>query len=240
MPIHTAFARALRDLANPRVLSVLLLPMLGAITLWSLLGWFFWDAWSGGLRAAIDSTAAGAWLVAHGAAWLVGSASAILVITLLLPAIFVTAVVITELIAMPMIVSVVERRYPGLARRGGGTIVGSLANAAAAVLVFAVLWMVTLPLWLTGVGIAVVPALNSAYLNQRLFRYDALSEHATREEYREIVKRAKWRLYALGLLLALLYFIPFVNLIAPVVSGLAFTHFCLGELRSLREKAPRA
>jgi CysZ protein len=237
MPIHTAFARALRDLANPRVLSVLLIPMLGAIALWSLLGWFFWDAWSGGLRAAIDSTAIGAWLVTHGAAWLVGSASAILVIVLLLPAMFVTAVLITELIAMPMIVSVVERRYPGLAQRGGGAVVGSIANASVAVLVFAVLWIVTLPLWLTGVGAAVLPALNSAYLNQRLFRYDALAEHATREEYREIVKRAKWRLYALGLLLALLYYIPFVNLIAPVVSGLAFTHFCLGELARLRGKA---
>jgi uncharacterized protein involved in cysteine biosynthesis len=237
MPIHTAFARALRDLANPRVLSVLLIPMLGAIALWSLLGWFFWDTWSGGLRAAIDSTAVGVWLASHGAAWLVGSASAILVIVLLLPAMFVTAVLITELIAMPMIVSVVERRYPGVARLGGGAVTGSMANAMAAVVVFAVLWIVTLPLWLTGVGAAVLPALNSAYLNQRLFRYDALAEHATREEYREIVKRAKWRLYALGLLLALLYYIPFVNLIAPVVSGLAFTHFCLGELARLRGKA---
>jgi hypothetical protein len=45
------------------------------------------------------------------------------------------------------------------------------------------------------------------------------------------------RLYALGLLLALLYYVPFVNLIAPVVSGLAFTHFCLAELARLRSGA---
>jgi uncharacterized protein involved in cysteine biosynthesis len=239
MPIFTAFSRALRDLAHPRVLAVLLLPMLGAIVLWSVLAWFFWDTWSGALRGAIDGTAAGAWLVAHSAAWLVGSLSAVLVFALLLPAMFITAVLITELVAMPMIVSVVERRYPGVVRRGGGAVMGSIANAAVAVLVFAVLWIVTLPLWLTGVGAAVLPALNSAYLNQRLFRYDALSEHATRDEYREIVDRAKGRLYGLGLLLALLYYIPFVNLVAPVVSGLAFTHFGLGELARLRSLPAR-
>ena len=79
-----------------------------------------------------------------------------------------------------------------------------------------------------------MPALNSAYLNQRLFRYDALSEHATRDEYREIVIRARGRLYLLGLLLSGLYYVPFLNLAAPVVSGLAFTHFCLGELARIR------
>jgi len=46
--------------------------------------------------------------------------------------------------------------------------------------------------------------------------------------------RTRGRLYLLGLLLAGLYYLPFVNLVAPVVSGLAFTHFCLDELARLR------
>jgi hypothetical protein len=32
------------------------------------------------------------------------------------------------------------------------------------------------------------------------------------------------------------YYVPVVNLAAPVLSGLAFTHFCLAELARLREK----
>jgi hypothetical protein len=36
------------------------------------------------------------------------------------------------------------------------------------------------------------------------------------------------------LLLAGLYYVPFVNFVAPVITGLAFTHFCLGELARLR------
>ena len=103
----------------------------------------------------------------------------------------------------------------------------------------ALLWIVTLPLWFTGVGAVVLPALNAAYLNQRLFRYDALSEHASPEELREIVGGTKGRLYGLGFALALLYYVPFVNLTAPVISGLAFTHFELSELARLRGLARR-
>ena len=236
MPVLSAFARALRDLAQPRVLAVLFLPMLGSIVLWWVLGWFFWDTWTEWFRATIDGTFVGRWFLTHGASWASVSLSVVFVLALLLPAIFITAMVITELFAMPVIVALVGSSYPELARRKGGTLGGSLANATVAIAVFALLWLITLPLWLTGIGALVLPALNSAYLNQRLFRYDALAEHASGEEYRDIVRRAKGRLYTLGLLLALLYYVPFVNLVAPVVSGLAFTHFCLAELARVRNK----
>jgi uncharacterized protein involved in cysteine biosynthesis len=41
----------------------------------------------------------------------------------------------------------------------------------------------------------------------------------------------------MGLLLALLYYVPLVNLVVPVLSALAFTHLCLGELSRIRQKA---
>ena len=59
MPVFTSFARALRDLMQPRILAILFLPMVGSIVLWSVLAWFYWDAWIEGLRMALDATAAG-------------------------------------------------------------------------------------------------------------------------------------------------------------------------------------
>jgi hypothetical protein len=41
-------------------------------------------------------------------------------------------------------------------------------------------------------------------------------------------------LYSLGLLLALAGYIPFLNLFAPVVFGLAFIRYLLGALQELR------
>src|ERR1700730_4012592 len=106
MSIFSAFGRALRDLFQPRVLAVVLVPMLGSIVVWSVLAWAFWIPWTDGFRALIDASAAGRWLITHGASWVLGSMSALFVIALLLPAVLITAILINELVAMPVIVSV--------------------------------------------------------------------------------------------------------------------------------------
>jgi uncharacterized protein involved in cysteine biosynthesis len=238
--VTTAFARAVRDLAQPRVLAVLFVPMIGALALWSVLGWFFWDTWTDWIRAFLDGTSFGGWLIAREMTWLLSTLTIVLALGLVAPAVLITAVLITEIIAMPVIVSVVGKRYAQLERRSGGTLLPSIANALTAIAVFALLWLVTLPLWFTGVGALLLPALNSAYLNQRLFRHDALSEHASAEEYRHITKSAKGSLYLLGLLLAVLYYVPVFNLVVPTLSGLAFTHFCLQALEDLRRNVRAA
>ena len=232
--VFTAFTRAVRDLAQPRILALLVLPMLVAIVSWSVLAYVFWDTWTGAFAGFTGDTAVARWLAQHGASWVLQGAGMFLGIALLLPAIVVTAMVLTELFAMPAIVSVVSEGYPALEKRKGGTVIGSMGNAVMAIVVFAVLWLITLPLWLTGIGALVVPALLSAYLNQKLFRYDALAEHASRNEYADIVSRNRLRLFGLGLILAPLYYVPILNLAVPVFAGLAFTHLCLAELAVLR------
>ena len=166
--------------------------------------------------------------MAHYSAWLLLSLA-------LAPMILLTAVLVAAVLEMPLIVSfVATRHYPALEKKHGGTVLGSSLNALAAVLVFTGLWIVTLPLWLTGVLIPVLPLVLGAYLNQRLFRYDALSDHASAEEYAALLEAGWSRMYVLGLLLALLYFVPLLNLLVPVLSGLAFTHFGLAALARLR------
>lgn len=208
--------------------------MLAAILLWSALAFFFWDAWTAAVTAFVQDSAFGRWLASYGMRWTLETLSFLVVAALVIAAVLVTGIVVTELVAMPVIVAVVGQRYR-VEKRPGGSIAGSVANAAIGATAFVLLWIVTLPLWLTGIGAVIVPALNSAYLNQRLFRYDALSEHASREEYRELVGRNRTRLFMLGLILAPLYYIPIVNLAAPVFVGLAFTHFCLGTLAQMRK-----
>lgn len=237
LDLVSAFTRAVRDLAQPRILALLFLPMLVAIVSWSVLAYVFWDAWTGVFAAFVADTAAARWLAQHGASWVLQGAGMFVVIALLLPAIVVTAMVLTELFAMPAIVAVVSQRYPALEKRRGGTAIGSIGNALMAIVVFAVLWLITLPLWLTGIGAVIVPALLSAYLNQKLFRYDALAEHAGRDEYLDIVSRNRLRLFGLGLIVAPLYYVPILNLAVPVFAGLAFTHLCLAELAGLRTKS---
>lgn len=234
LSVFGAFLRALRDLSHPRVVGIMFLPMLGSIALWTALAWYFWGAWTGAVNVFLTDNAASAWMITHGLTWMLQGVAAIFVIALVIAAALVTAMLMTELVAMPVIVSIVERQYAHLEKEKSASVIGSLGNALTGIGIFLVLWLVTLPLWLTGIGAVVLPALLSAYLNQRLFRYDALAEHASRSECAAVIANAKPRLYALGFLLALVYYVPLLNLIAPVLSGLAFTHLCLSELTRLR------
>jgi uncharacterized protein involved in cysteine biosynthesis len=155
------------------------------------------------------------------------------------PLVFVTALVITALFAMPALIGLVARRdYPLLKREKGGTLAGSLLNALIALAIFIAIWLVTLPLWLAGAGV-IIPFVAAAYLNQRLFRYDALAEHATQEEMRAIFARDRSLLWGLGLLAGLVQFVPILNLFAAVLAGLAFIHFCLARLSELRHELPK-
>jgi uncharacterized protein involved in cysteine biosynthesis len=230
-----AFAAALRDLTAPRILAIVLIPPLAALVAWGVLVWAFAGDWARWVAEWIATSPWLAWIGSLGLGTVFVWASGIAAFALLLPVVLVTALLATELVAMPVIVPWVGgRRFPALERRRGGTVTGSAVNATVAIVVFALLWLATLPLWFTGIGALVLAPVLSAWLNQRLFRYDALAEHASAEEYRALLARAKGRLFLLGLLLAVCYYIPVVNLAAPVLSALAFTHFCLTELARLR------
>jgi hypothetical protein len=234
--ILQALSRAFRGMLHPQMLALAIWPMLVALALWTILAWLYGDIWAQWLSAAISGSNAGQWLSQHNLDRFVHySALMLLLLVVVAPLILITALLIAAVIEMPLIINfVAARHYPTLDKRRGGTVAGSILNALVAVLMFAALWIVTLPLWLTGVLAPVVPVILSAYLTQRLFRYDALSDHASTEEYRAILKASWGRMYVLGFLLAMLYYVPVFNLLVPILSGLAFTHFGLGELARLR------
>lgn len=232
-----AFAAALRDLREPRILTLVLVPPLAALAVWGALAWAFADDWARWVSDWLSATSWLNWIGDLGLSSLFVWTSGIVAFVLLLPVMLITAVLVTEIVAMPVIVPWVgEHDFRGLERRAGGTVIGSVVNAAKAVVLFAVMWVVTLPLWLTGIGALLLPPLLSAHFNQRVFRYDALAEHASPEEYARIVAGAGGRLFALGLLLSACYYVPVVNVVVPVLSAVAFTHLCLAELARLRQK----
>lgn len=232
-----ALLRAGGNLLEPRILAVVLLPVFGSFVLWTALAWAFWDAWTGFVAGTLRMTTVAGWLQDWNAVWIIDYTAVLAVLVAILPAMLVTALVITEIVAMPVIVSFVAGRYhPDLARAAGGSAPGSIANAVVAIVIFTVLWVLTLPLWLTGIGVVLAPVLTSAFLNQRIFRYDALAEHASRDEYAQIVGAARGDLFLLGILLSLLLYVPLVNLLVPVLSGLAFTHLCLARLAAVRDR----
>jgi CysZ protein len=229
-----SLARALRDLFSLRVLWVVIWPMLVALLLWLVLGITFWSTFSGLLAQGLDAIGIQTWLADVKPVWIAYGIQALLHLMLFVPMVMLTALVLTALFAMPALIRVVaERDYPQLKRENGGGLVGSLWNAAIAIAVFVALWLLTLPLWLIGVGV-IVPFVAAAYLNQRLFRYDAIAEHASADEMALLFKRERGGWWGLGLLTGLVQFVPVLNLLGPVLAALAFIHYGLARLDQQR------
>lgn len=232
--ILDALARALRDLFSLRVLWVVVWPMLVAALLWLALGVTFWHTFSGWIAQGLDAIGIQAWLAELEPVWIAHGIQALLHLMLFVPLVLLTALVITALFAMPALIRLVaERDYPGLKRENGGGLVGSLWNAAVAVVLFVALWVATLPLWLIGIGV-IVPFVAAAYLNQRLFRYDAIAEHASADEMAALFKSDRPGWWGLGLLTGLVQFVPLLNLFGPVLAALAFIHYGLARLERRR------
>ena len=240
--ILKALLRALASLVHPRMLWLMVWPLLVALVIWITLALLYWSqvaTWAQAelQRYGVYDWTASTWpftLLAAVLGWVLG-------LLVFVPLVLVTAVLIIGIFSMPaMVRHVADRDYPGLERRRGGTFAGSLANAAAALLVFLALALVTLPLWLAPPLWPFLPLLLLGYLNQRVFRYDALAEHASAAEIAEVVRRWRGDLFLLGIVLALAGHIPVVGLLMPVYAGLAYIHYCLGRLAQLRAAPTRA
>jgi CysZ protein len=237
-PVSKALIGAAKSLVHPIILVILLLPMVIALVIWIAVGWAYWGSWTSAIQNAVVDHAAYSWATNWDPARLTSWIAAAVVVAMLAPVVILTALLIATVFAMPMLVRhVAQSDFPNLEQRHGGTVIGSIWNALAAISLFALLWVVTLPLWLLGPLAVLLPLLLSAYLNQRLFRYDALSDHADAAEMKRIFEFARGRLFLLGLLTGALYFIPPINLIAPIFSALAFIHLCLSELENARAGA---
>jgi hypothetical protein len=221
--VLNALRRALPLVLSPRLIGALLRWLFGSMALWLLIGLLAFEPASAGLARLFGAGT-------HD----VPAVNALLIVVLVIAAIL-SVVVAIAVFTMPLIVRIVSERYfPALERRHGGTWHGGLRNAVFATLLF-------VPAWLACFALVALPPLYlaatwclGAWFNQRLFRYDALAEHADREELAQLPVRIRGRLFTLGLVLAPLTVVPFVNLLVPLLAGIAFACLCLDALARAR------
>lgn len=233
--ILDAIVRAFRDLFQFKILWIVVWPMLVAVLLWIVLGVVFWDTFSGWIASGLTVIGVQEWLEGLEPRWIANAIQTIAHLVLFIPLVFTTALLITAFFAMPALIRLVaDRDYPQLKRESGGGNIANLLNAALAIGVFIAIWVLSLPLWLIGIGV-IVPFVAATYLNQRLFRFDAVAEHASSEEMKSMFSTYQSSWWGLGLLTGLLQFVPILNLFAPVLTALAFIHFGLARLTSLRQ-----
>ena len=178
------------------------------------------------------------WIADWGALWLAKALAALGGWLVILSASYLVAMLLTAILILPLMLKhLAANDYADLAKQGKDSVFASTWNSVWAAVLFVIGWLVTLPLWLVpGFGLF-LPLFWMAWLNRRTFAYDALAEHATPSEWRELRKQQAMPLLLLGFAMAALTHIPFVGLLAPSLAALAYIHFCLESLRRLRQVA---
>jgi len=236
MSIGKSLFLAAVSLFNRQMLWLMIWPVLVSLVLWGALGFAFWlktAVWIAGMLGRLAEPLT-AWIPFDVTGIALFSAHVMLIL-LFVPLVYLTALVILGIFGMDaMVEHVASRHYPALARRQGGGTVGSVWNSVVALCGMVLLFMVTLPLLLIPPVWAMVPVIVMGWVNQKILRYDAVAGHATAEEMRKIFSSQRGSLYLLGVILALVAYVPIFGFFAPMLFALAFIHFGLGTLAELR------
>lgn len=256
-----SFWRATAYCLHPRVIGLSFLPLVLMATLALGLGYFFWDAAIESVRLSLDDSALlntlWGWLQGLGLANLKTVLAPLIVIFAVTPVIVVLSLLVVAVLMTPTLVSLVaERRFPLLERKKGGSLLVGLLWSLGSTLLAVIAMVVSIPLWLVPPLILILPPLIWGWLTYRVMAFDALGEHASADERREIMRRHRGALLGIGILTGYLGAAPsllwasgalfaaaFVILVPLAIwiytlvfafSSLWFSHYCLAALETLR------
>ena len=259
-----SFWRAVFYCLHPRVIALSVLPLVlvagGALGL----GYFFWDPALEWVRQGLDSSSIvntlWGWLQSVGVGNLKTVLAPLIVIFTVTPLLVLVCLLVVGVMMTPAITSlVVERRFSQLERKKGSSFVLSLLWSLGSTALALVAMLISVPLWLVPPLILILPPLIWGWLTYRVMTYEVLTDHASKEESREIFRRHRGSLLGMGVVCGYLGAAPslvwasgamfaaaFVILVPVAIwlytlvfafSSLWFAHFGLAALERLRREA---
>jgi Etoposide-induced protein 2.4 (EI24) len=256
-----SFWRAVAYCLHPRVIALSFLPLILMVALSLGLGYLYWDPALAWVRETLDSWAVVAqvwsWLDGMGVGNLKTVVAPLIVIFAVTPLIVLLSLLIVAVMMTPALVAMVaERRFSTLERKKGGSFAVSVLWSLGSTLLALVALVVSMPLWLVPPLILLLPPLIWGWLTYRVMAFDALSDHASRDERRQILREHRAYLLGIGVLTGYLGAAPsivwasgalfaaaFVILVPLAIwiytlvfafSSLWFAHYCLAALEKMR------
>lgn len=238
--IGLAFKRALVSQLHPKMIVALFMPFIIALVGGILLFWFLWSPltiWFNTYLSQLDMiNNLDKWLLTIGLFSIKLYIIPIMAAALLLPLAGVLGLVIAAIFVMPVVLSHIQpRQYPEVSRMGKNTIAVGTFNAIVVGIIFALGWLFTMPLWLFPPFALILPIFWWAYAYNKIMRVDAIVEHATASERKQILKQHSTNSWIIGLILSMINLLPPLWIVLPVFSALVFAHYSLQALRQHRD-----
>ena len=258
-----SFWRALAYCLQPRIIALSFLPLILMVGMTAGLFWLFWDDALVGLGGWLSdwslSDSLFRWLESVGMGHLRMALVPLLLLMLALPLIIVLSLLAVAWLVTPAVVKLVaKRRFAGLELRHGGTFAGSLLKGLGSALLALLALLLTMPLWLIPPLVIVLPPLIWGWLTSRVMIYDTLAAHASEEERETLMRRHRYPLLAIGVMVGYMGAAPgliwavgaMAVVLAPLLVPLAiwiytfvfifaslwFTHYGLATLSLLRSQ----
>ncbi|MEI8030386.1 MAG: EI24 domain-containing protein [Comamonadaceae bacterium] len=256
-----SFWRALAYCVRPRVIALSFFPLLLMVAMALGWGYFFWEGTLDWVRGALESSLfvnnVWVWLQSVGAGSLKMVLAPLIVVFSVTPIIVVLSLLMVAVLMAPALTLLVaERRFPHLEHKQGGSLWFSVLWSLGSTLLALIAMVVSIPFWLVPPLILVIPPLIWGWLTYRVMAFDALAEHASSEERREIFKKHRPWLLGIGVFCGYLGAVPsliwasgallvtmFVILVPLAIwlytlvfafSSLWYAHYCLAALQALR------
>ena len=256
-----SFWRAVAYCLHPRVIALSLLPLVALVLVAGGLSYFFWDSAIDLVFRWLESSAwmesITRWLSDMGMGSLKNALAPLLVIFAITPLLVVVVLFVVALLMTPAVVRLVSRRrFPDLERKHGASFVASAFWSLGSMLLAVVALVISLPLWLIPPLILVLPPLIWGWLTYRVMAFDALADHASTDERRQVFRGHRLWLLLMGIATGYLgaapsivwasgwFFAAAFPILIPVAiwiytlvfafSSLWFAHYCLAALAQLR------
>jgi hypothetical protein len=261
-----SFWRSAMYCLYPRVIVLSVLPLVLIVALSWLLGYLYWDTAITFVRGWLDASSWLAlvwrWLEGVGLANLKTVVAPLLVIFSFTPLVVVASLLAVSFLMTPALTRLVaERRFNGLQRKQGGTLLKSVWWTFFSLVLALGALVLTLPMWLVPPLALLLPAFIWGWLTYRVMAFDVLAEFASTEERETLMARHRMSFLSMGVITGLMGAAPslvwasgalfaaaFVILVPVAIwiytlvfafSSLWFAHFALAALQALREE-PRA
>jgi hypothetical protein len=259
--------RAVAYCLHPKVVALSVLPLVLMVAASFLLGYLFWDAAVSAMLRWLEGWAPFAWamqwMTTLGLPEVKPLLAPLFVLVLVTPLIVLLALLLVALLMTPAIVDLVaQRRFPDLQRLRGGSFWRSVAWSLWSTVLALLALVASIPLWLIPPLVLILPPLIWGWLTYRVFAFDALAEHASVAERRELFEQHRWVLLGMGVLCGYLgaapsllwasgaVFVALAPLLVPLAvwiyalvfafAALWFTHYLLAALEDLRRQRQAA
>lgn len=258
-----SFWRAAMYCLHPRVIALSVLPLILMAAVSLGLGYFFWEGAVASIRNNLDSyelvSSMVRWLEGLGLSNLRVVLAPVLLLFMAIPVIVIVSLLFVALFMTPSMVALVaERRFPQLERKKGGSMVASLFWSLGSTVLAVIALVLSIPLWLVPPLILILPPLIWGWLTYRVMSYDAMVDHASSEERRQIFREHRTQLLGIGIISGYLgaapsllwasgaMFVAMAPILVPAAiwiytlvfafSSLWFAHYTLTALEQLRKK----